>query len=188
MTFFALGFGFALIGHFPLSVALFAGAVGMLLTGVISMDEAYKAISWKTIFVLACLIPLGAAMDNTGTAAWLSQEAFTYLDGWPIWALQLAMALLAAIAAMAISQIGATVLMVPIAINLALAANADPLEFALIAAFGASNNFLTASNAVNSLISGPGGYRTREFVRIGLPLTLLFAVTSVLMVNWVFAR
>ncbi len=188
VTFFALGFGLALIGHFPLSVALFAGAVGMLLTGVISMDEAYKAISWKTIFVLACLIPLGAAMDNTGTAAWLSQEAFTYLDGWPIWALQLAMALLAAIAAMAISQIGATVLMVPIAINLALAANADPLEFALIAAFGASNNFLTASNAVNSLISGPGGYRTREFVRIGLPLTLLFAVTSVLMVNWVFAR
>ena len=186
VIFFGIGFLLALLGHFPLPVALLAGAVGMLLTGVISMDEAYKAISWKTIFVLACLIPLGAAIDNTGAAAWISQEAFAYLGDWPIWALQLALALLSALAAMAISQIGATVLMVPMAINLALAANASPIDFALIAALGASNNFLTASNAVNSLISGPGGYRTRDFVRIGVPLTLLFALLSVAAVNWVF--
>jgi len=186
VIFFGIGFLLALFGHFPLPVALLAGAVGMLLTGVISMDEAYKAISWKTIFVLACLIPLGAAIDNTGAAAWISQEAFAYLGDWPIWALQLALALLSALAAMAISQIGATVLMVPMAINLALAANASPIDFALIAALGASNNFLTASNAVNSLISGPGGYRTRDFVRIGVPLTLLFALLSVAAVNWVF--
>ena len=186
VTFFALGFALAMIGHFPLSVALLSGAVGMLLTGVISMDEAYKAISWKTIFVLACLIPLGAAVDNTGTAAWISQEALVYLGGWPIWALQLALALLSAMAAMAITQIGATVLMVPMAINMALAANASPVDFALIAAFGASNNFLTMNNAVNSLISGPGGYRTRDFLRVGVPLTLMFAGLTVAMVNWVF--
>ena len=186
VIFFALGYGLALVGHFPLSVALLAGAVGMLLTGVLSMDEAYRAISWKTIFVLACLIPLGAAVDNSGTAAWLSQQAFAYLDGWPIWLLQLAIALLSAMAAMAISQIGATVLMVPMAINLALAANASPLEFALIAALGASNNFLTVSNAVNSLISGPGSYRPRDFLRIGLPLTVLFALLSVALVSWLF--
>jgi di/tricarboxylate transporter len=186
VTFFAIGFTLALVGHLPLPVALLSGAVGMLLTGVISMDEAYKAISWKSIFVLACLIPLGNAVDASGTAAWISQEAFVYLGGWPIWLLQLAIALLTAMAAMAISQVGAAVLMVPMAINLALAANASPLQFALIAALGASNNFLTASNPVNSLISGPGGYRAREFLRIGLPLTLLFAVVSVLMVNWVF--
>lgn len=186
VTFFALAYGLALVGHLSMPVALLSGAVGMLLTGVISMDEAYKAINWKTIFVLACLIPLGAAVDSSGTAAWLSQQAFAYLDGWPIWLLQFATAILSALAAMAISQIGATVLMVPMAINLALAANASPLEFALIAALGASNNFLTASNAVNSLISGPGSYRTRDFLRIGLPLTLLFAVVSVAMVGWVF--
>lgn len=186
VSFFALGFTLALIGHFPLPVALLGGAVGMLLTGVISMDEAYKAISWKSIFVLACLIPLGNAVDSTGTAAWISQEAFVYLGGWPIWSLQIAVALLTAMAAMAISQVGAAVLMVPMAINLALAANASPLQFALIAALGASNNFLTASNPVNSLISGPGGYRAGDFLRIGLPLTLLFAVVSVLMVNWWF--
>jgi di/tricarboxylate transporter len=186
VTFFALGFVLAMFGHFPLPVALLAGAAGMLLTGVISMDEAYKAISWKTIFVLACLIPLGGAVDNSGAAAWLSQEAFVYLGNWPIWQLQLALALFTASAAMAISQVGATVLMVPMAINLALAANADPLEFALIAALGASNNFLTASNPVVSLISGPGGYRTHDYLRIGVPLTFLFAGLSVAMVNWVF--
>jgi di/tricarboxylate transporter len=186
VTFFALGFVLAMFGHFPLPVALLAGAAGMLLTGVISMDEAYKAISWKTIFVLACLIPLGGAVDNSGAAAWISQEAFVYLGNWPLWQLQLALALFTASAAMAISQVGATVLMVPMAINLALAANADPLEFALIAALGASNNFLTASNPVISLISGPGGYRTRDYLRIGVPLTFLFAGLSVAMVNWVF--
>jgi di/tricarboxylate transporter len=103
-----------------------------------------------------------------------------------VWQLQLAVALLSAFAAMAISQVGATVLMVPMAINLALAANASPLEFALIAALGASNNFITASNPVVSLISGPGGYRTRDFMRIGVPLTVLFAGVSVAMVTWVF--
>jgi di/tricarboxylate transporter len=186
VTFFALGFLLAMFGHFPLPVALLAGAAGMLLTGVISMDEAYKAISWKTIFVLACLIPLGGAVDSSGAAAWISQETFVYVGNWPIWQLQLALALFTALAAMAISQVGATVLMVPMAINLALAANADPLEFAVIAALGASNNFLTASNSVVALISGPGGYRTRDYLRIGGPLTFLFACVSVAMVNWVF--
>mgnify|MGYP002777198930 CR=1 FL=1 len=186
LTFFALGFVLALIGHVPLPVALWAGAAGMLLSGVISMDEAYKAISWKTIFLLACLIPLGAAVDATGTAAWIAQEALGLMDGWPIWALQLVMAAAAAIAAMVISQVGATVLMVPMAINLALAAQANPVDFALIAALGASNNFVTSSNPVNLLISGPGNYRPEDFWRAGLPLTLIFVVASVVLVNLAF--
>lgn len=186
VIFFALGFILALVGHFPLPIALLAGAVGMLLTGVISMEEAYKAISWKTVFLLACLIPLGVAIDSTGTAAWIAQELNVYIGDWPIWLMQIAIALVTALAAMAISQVGATVLMVPMAVNIALAANADPIEFALIAALGASNNFLTSSNAVNSLISGPGGYRDRDYLRIGLPLTLLFVIVSVVMVRLVF--
>ncbi len=186
VIFFALGFTLALAGHFPLPIALLAGAVGMLLTGVISMEEAYKAISWKTIFLLACLIPLGVAVDSTGTAAWIAQELSVYIGNWPVWLMQMALGLVSAMAAMAISQVGATVLMVPMAINIGLAANADPVEFALIAVLGASNNFLTASNAVNSLIGGPGGYRARDYLRIGLPLTVLYVLVSVLMVRLVF--
>lgn len=186
VTFFALAFLMALVGHFPLPVALLAGAAGMLMTGVISMDEAYRAISWKTIFSLACLIPLGAVVDSTGTAAWIAQELVAPARGLPDWSLQLAVALASAMAAMAITQVGAAILMVPLAINLALASNASPIEFALIAALGASNNFLTASNPVNSLISGPGGYRQRDFLRVGVPLTLLFAGASVGLVNLVF--
>jgi len=186
VIFFALGFTLALAGHFPLPIALLAGAVGMLLTGVISMEEAYKAISWKTIFLLACLIPLGVAVDSTGTAAWIAQELSVYIGNWPVWLMQLALGTVSAMAAMAISQVGATVLMVPMAINIGLAANADPVEFALIAVLGASNNFLTASNAVNTLIGGPGGYRARDYLRIGLPLTILYIIVSVLMVRLVF--
>jgi di/tricarboxylate transporter len=116
----------------------------------------------------------------------VAQAVSGQLLGWPNWLVQLALALISAGAAMAISQVGAAVLMVPMAINLALAYNASPTEYALIAALGASNNFLTASNAVNSLISGPGGYRSPDFLRVGLPLTVLFAVVSVAMVNVFF--
>lgn len=184
--FFGAAFLLALIGHIALPIALMAGAVGMLLTGVLSMDEAYQSINWKTIFSLACLIPLSIAIDQTGTAAWIAQEALVYVDGWPIWTLQVALALLATLAALVMSQVGATVLMVPMAINMALAVKGNSTEFALIVALAASNNFFTASNPVISMITGPGGYQFRDYLRVGLPLSLMFLVVSVVLVNVLF--
>src|SRR5690348_1073232 len=93
-AFFALAMGLGLFTDLKLSVAMLTGAVGMLLTGVLDMDEAYGAINWKTIFTLACLIPLGAAMDSTGAAAWIAQEVLKYLGEWPQWGLQAVIAVL----------------------------------------------------------------------------------------------
>ena len=84
----------ALLSDLPLPVALLSGAVGMLLTGVLNMDEAYRAINWKTIFIIASLIPLGWAMDSTGAAAWIAQEILHVLGDVPAWALQLALVVL----------------------------------------------------------------------------------------------
>lgn len=179
LTFFVLAFGLALIGHVPVTLALFAGAAGMMLTGVLSADEAYRAISWKTVFMLACLIPLGAAVDTTGTAAWIAQELLVVIGDWPGWGVQLALALLTAIAAMVMSNVGAAIIMIPMSVNIALAVGGNPTEYALIAACAAANNFVTPTNAVTAMIAGPGGYRQADFIRAGLPLSLLFAVVSV---------
>src|SRR5690606_17802935 len=143
--FFALAMGLGLFSNLTLAVSMLVGAVGMLLAGVLSMDEAYHAINWKTIFILACLIPLGGAMDSTGTAAWIAQEAMVYLDGLPQWMIQAFLAVLALGFSQVISNVGAAVMMVPMAINIALASGGNPAAYALIVAISTSNTFLLPS-------------------------------------------
>lgn len=183
---FVLGFGLALSGLMPLSVGLMAGAAGMVVSGVVTMDEVYKSIGWKTVFLLACLVPVGNALDSTGTAAWIAQEVFALVGSWPDAAIQVALAIITTLFAMMMSQIGATVIMVPMAINIALAVNGNPVEYTLIAALAANNNLITGTNAVTSLISGPAGYRNRDYWRCGLPLMALVIAVSVGMVRMWF--
>ena len=144
-AFFALAMGLGLFTDLKLSVAMLVGAVGMLLTGVLNMDEAYGAINWKTIFTLACLIPLGWAMDSTGAAAWIAQEVLRYLGEWPQWGLQAVIAILALLFSQVVSNVGATVMMVPMAINVALASGGNPAVYALLVAISTSNTFVIAS-------------------------------------------
>ncbi len=187
--FFALAMGLGLFTDLKLSVAMLVGAVGMLLSGVLDMDEAYGAINWKTIFTLACLIPLGAAMDSTGAAAWLAQEVLIYLGHWPQWSLQLVVAVLALIFSQIISNVGAAVMMVPMAINVALASGGNPAVYALIVAISTSNTFiLPSASPVIMIVAGPGGYRRSDFLRVGVPLTLLMLGVMLLTVNWLFNR
>jgi di/tricarboxylate transporter len=185
--FFALAMGLGLFTDLKLSVAMLTGAVGMLLVGVLKMEEAYNAINWKTIFTLACLIPLGWAMDTTGTAAWLAQEILRYLGQWPQWALQTVIAVMALFFSQVVSNVGATVMMVPMAINIALASNGNPAVYALIVAISTSNSYVIASaNPVLTIVAGPGGYRGRDFLRVGLPLTVLMLIATLISVNLVF--
>ncbi len=187
--FFALAMGLGLFSNLTLAVSMLVGAVGMLLAGVLSMDEAYHAINWKTIFIRACLIPLGGAMDSTGTAAWIAQEAMVYLDGLPQWMIQAFLAVLALGFSQVISNVGAAVMMVPMAINIALASGGNPAAYALIVAISTSNTFLLPSaTPVLLVVAGPGGYKTRDFLRVGLPLTVLILVTTLISVNLVFNR
>ncbi|HEX5352933.1 MAG TPA: SLC13 family permease [Rhodanobacteraceae bacterium] len=189
LVFFALAMALGLFTDLRLSVAMMTGAIGMLLAGVLNMDEAYGAINWKTVFVMACLIPLGISMDSTGTAAWMAQEIMRYLGGMPQWMIQAFVAILALIFSQIISHVGTAVMMVPMAINIALASGGNPSVYALIVALSVSNTFLIPGASPTLLIvAGPGGYRPRDFVRVGLPLTLLMLVVMLLMVNLVFGR
>ncbi|MFM6987606.1 MAG: SLC13 family permease [Arenimonas sp.] len=171
----------------PLPVALMAGAVAMVVTGVLNMDEAYASVSWKTVFTMACLIPLGIAMDSTGAANWLAQQTIERLgDGVPDWLIQTCLAVFTTCLALVIGNVGATVVMVPMAVNIALAADGNPMAYAFLAALCASNNFISHSNPVISMITGPAGYRAGELWRNGLPITVLYLLVSVLSVNLMF--
>ncbi len=178
LLFFAIALGLVLFTDIRLSLALLVGATGMILSRVLSMDEAYRAIGWNTVFLLASLIPLGVAVQDTGTAAWIAQQVITLLDGWPIWALQAGVALLATGFTLVMSNVGATVLLVPLAVSIAVAAGGDPAIFALTVAISTSNSFIIPTHQVNALIMGPAGYKVADFLRSGGIMSILFLVVS----------
>lgn len=186
LIFFLVALGLVLFSDLRLSVSLLTGAVGMVLSGVISMEEAYKAVSWKTVFLLASLIPLGMAVENTGTAAWIAQQTLALLGDVPTWVLQAALAVLATFFTLVMSNVGATVLLVPLAVNLAIPAGADPAVFALTVAISTSNSFLIPTHQVNALLMGPGGYRVPDFMRAGGIMTVLFLIVMLVMMNIIF--
>ncbi len=184
---FVLSMLLALSTLLPVPLALMGGAAAMIVVGVINMDEAYAAVNWKTVWLMACLIPLGWAMDSTGAANWVAQQALERVGpSMPIWGLQAALGLLTIIFSLVIGNVGATVVMVPMAINVALASGSSPLAAAMLVALSASNNFLSQSNPVLSMISGPAGYRPRDMWRTGAPLTLFYLVITLVAVNLMF--
>ena len=158
----------------------------MILSRVISIDEAYKAVGWNTVFLLAGLIPLGHAVQSTGTAEWIAQGVLAILDGWPIWALQVGIAILATVFTLIMSNVGATVLLVPLAVSIAVASGGDPAIFAMTVAISTSNSFLIPTHQVNALIMGPAGYRVADFVKTGGIMTILFLIVSMVMMNLIF--
>jgi len=186
IAFFGLSLFLILFTDFQLSVALLAGAIGMVLTGVLSMDEAYQAVSWKTVFLMAGLIPLGVAMEVTGTAAWLAQQVLVLMGDVPALVVQLVLAVLATTFTLVMSNVGATVLLVPVAINIALATGGNPAVYALLVALATSNAFILPTHPVNALIMGPGAYKVKDFVRVGGIMSVLFLVTMLVMINLIF--
>ncbi len=186
LLFFLIALGLIILTDMRLSLCLLVGAVGMILSRVLSVDEAYDAVSWNTVFLLASLIPLGQAVQNTGTANWIAQQLLEILDGWPVWGLQTGLAVLATLFTLVMSNVGATVLLVPLAVSVAVAAGGDPAVFALTVAIATSNSFLIPTHQVNALIMGPAGYSVLDFIRAGGIMTVLFLAISIPMLNLVF--
>ncbi|HFD79151.1 MAG TPA: SLC13 family permease [Gammaproteobacteria bacterium] len=184
--FFAVALSMVLFTDLRLSAALLTGAIGMVLSGVLTMEEAYEAVSWKTVFLLASLIPLGLAVETSGTAAWIAEQTLILLGDVPTWLLQLAIAALSTFFTLVMSNVGATVLLVPLAVNIAIGAEANPAVFALTVAIATSNSFLIPTHQVNALIMGPGGYRVADFMRAGGIMTVLFLVVMLAVMNLVY--
>jgi len=184
--FFALTLILVLFTDMRLSIALMTGAVGMILSGVIKIEEAYRAIGWQSVFLLASLIPLGIAVENSGTAAWIAQQVLFYLGDVPIWVLQTTIAILATLFTLVMSNVGATVLLIPLAINIAIGVGANPAVFALTVALATSNSFLIPTHQVNALIMGPGGYQVSDFIKAGSFMTVMFIAVMIVMLNLLY--
>ncbi len=186
LIFFGIALFLVLFTDLRLSVALLTGAIGMVLSGVLTIDEAYEAVSWKTVFLLASLIPLGLAVETTGTAKWIAEEVVHLVGDAAPWVIQASIALLATFFTLVMSNVGATVLLVPLAVNIAIQVGANPAVYALTVAIATSNSFLIPTHQVNALIMGPAGYRVPDFMRAGGIMTILFLVVMISMMNLIF--
>jgi len=181
---FVLAMSLVLFSDVVLSFALLTGALGMVVCGVINMDEAYQAVSWKTVFLLASLITLGIAVNQSGAAEWLAIQILSHSDGLPIWVIQSLLAVLATGFTLIMSNVGATVLLVPIGMSLAIKLGASPALFAITIALATSNSFLIPTHQVNALIMGPAGYRVADFIRVGGIMTVLYLLILIPATNF----
>lgn len=161
-----------------LSVALMSGALGMIITGVLSVDEAYRSVDWMTVFLLAGLIPLGVAFEKTGTAAFIAKFVLGMLGHPSPIVLLAAVGIMTSFFTLVISNVGATVLLVPLCMNMAVMAGGDPRMAALVVGLSASNTFVLPTHQVNALIMRPGGYRTVDYAKAGIIMTALFLIVE----------
>ncbi len=183
---FGLGVTLALLG-FRLSVSLMTAAAGMVLLRVISIDEAYRAVEWRTVFLLAGLLPLGIAMERSGAASWLASGAVSLVSGTHTLVLMVAVALLATLFTLFMSNVAATVLLAPLAMLMAPDWNVDPRALAILVAVCSSNSFVLPTHQVNALLMAPGGYSNADYLRAGGGMTLLFVAVAVPLVYLIFA-
>ena len=174
-----------LVLQLPVGLCLWLGVLGMFLSGVIPPHQAYQAVSWRTVVMLAGLIPLGIAVEQTGTAAWLSYWALQGLPDHPM-VLQLVVALTTSLLTLVISNVGTTILLLPVAVNLAVQMGQDPLFYALIVAVMSSNSFVIPTHQANALIYSTGQYKIKQFLQVGGILTAIYLVHGLLLLNYLY--
>jgi di/tricarboxylate transporter len=154
----------------------------MIITRVLTIDEAYQSVDWRTIFLLGGLIPLGIATEKTGTAAWIAHMVLGAIGTVKPIVLLAVIGVLATVFTLVISNVGATVLLVPLVINMAIAAHADPRMATLVVGLATSNSFILPTHQVNALYMGPGRYRSVDFIRAGGLISVVFLAVMIGMI------
>lgn len=166
----------ALVVKQPLPVAGLVALLILVIGKVMHIDEVYRAVEWKTIFLVGGLIPLGVAFEKTGAADYLALNVLNQVDGLSTLLLYLILALLTSFFALFVSNVGTTVLLVPLAMSMAAQIGADPKIAGLVVAIASINTFILPTHQVNALLMQPGGYRTTDYMRVGSGLMVLFLV------------
>jgi len=180
-----------ILGWLPISITAVVGGTLMVLTGCLTMEEAYRFIEWRAVFLIAGMLPLGMAMETTGTARFLADLIVSVIGSLGPLAILAGIYVLAGLITEPMSNAAATVLMVPIAIDIALGLGADPRSFVLATVVGASTSFLTpVGHQANVLVFGPGGYRFFDYTRVGglLNVAILIATLIFLPIIWPLFR
>jgi di/tricarboxylate transporter len=161
----------------PISIAGVTAALLMILLGVVSLDEAYQAIDWRSIFLIGGMLPLGLAMESTQAAKFLANVVVEQLSSLGPLAILMGLYLLAGLMTQSLSNAAAIVLIGPIAVNIALNLGADPRAFLMAVVIAVSNDYLTPiGHQSNILVFGPGGYKFSDYTKVGAGLSLTYFV------------
>lgn len=164
---------------FPISMAFLTGVLCMVLTRVLNIGEAYEAIEWKVVFLLAGLIPLGVAMQKTGAAMFLAESIMSVvIDLHPVF-IVLMIGVLSTAFSLFMSNVGAIVVLAPLVIGMAGIAGIDPRPLVLMAAVCAANSFILPTHQVNAFLMSSGGYRNADYIKAGSGMTILFLTLTI---------
>ncbi len=170
-----------LLGWLPIYIAAVAGATLMVILGCLSMDEAYRSIEWRAVFLIAGMLPLGIALDHTGAAGFLTEKVLALVGGAGPLAIVATLYVLTALSAQFMPTAAVAILMAPIALNTAAESGLSPFALLMTVALSSSASFLSpVAHPANLLIMGPGGYKFTDYTKVGLPLTLLCLVVVLL--------
>jgi di/tricarboxylate transporter len=170
----------AMLGLIPIAIAALAGATCMVLAGCLSMEEAYRTIEWKVVFLIAAMLPLGAAIENTG-AAQMGASALVSMVGdlGPRWVVA-ALFFITVLGTQIIPTAALVVLMTPVALSTSATLGISPHLLMMTVAISASSSFASPlSHPAHLLVMGPGGYQFMDYVKVGVPITLLSLAVSV---------
>jgi di/tricarboxylate transporter len=176
-----------IIGWVPIYIAAVIGAALMVLFGCLSMDEAYRQIEWKAVFLIAGLLPLGTALDQTGTARLIAEGVVTLVGPFGPRAVMLGLVALTFLGTCFVPTAALVVLMAPIVLSTSTNMGLSPYAFMMAIAMAASASFMTPiSHPANILVMGPGGYRFWDYFKVGglLTLVVLIVIMFVLPVFW----
>lgn len=157
-------------------------AMLMVLTGCVTIEDSYVAIDWKSVFLMAGMLPLGIALAETGAAEYLAEQVSRMAGGLGPQGLLAGIFLFNLIASQVMSSVAAAALIAPIAVSTAQAAGATPAPFLAAVAISGSLAFMTPiSHQANVLVMGPGGYRFTDYIRVGVPMALLLGLIAVIL-------
>jgi di/tricarboxylate transporter len=176
-------------GWLPIAVAAVGGAALMVVTRCLTMEDAYRFIEWQAVFLIAGMLPLGIAMERTGAAAFLGERVVATLGPFGPLAVMAGVYLMTSLATQVVPTAALVVLMAPIAHTAAVDLGVSPLPFLMTLALAASASLSSpVSHPANTLVMGPGGYRFVDYLKVGLPLTLVvFTITMVMVpILWPF--
>ncbi|WP_420643740.1 SLC13 family permease [Candidatus Leptofilum sp.] len=177
----------ALIGWLPIALAALAGAAMMVLTGCLNMEEAYRYIEWRAIFLIACMLTMGIAMETSGAAQLLAEGMLSLVGEFGDIAILAGFFLMTSLAAQVMPSAVVMVLMAPIALNLAAEVNISPYALIMLIAVAASTSFMSpVGHPVNVLMMGPGGYRFTDYTKVGVPLVIVALLITLLVLPLVW--
>lgn len=177
MVILGIAIGLLLFGV-PLPLSFLSAAVLMLFAKVIYKEELYKAIDWKTIFLLAGLIPLGMAFEQTGAAKLVAEAIIHVVESWNVFLILLVIGLITSFFSLFMSNVAATVLLVPLILIMGERFGIDPRGLALLVGVAASNSFILPTHQVNAYVMGPGNYKNIDFLKAGGMMSILFLLVS----------